>query len=688
MVLNNEENADRMRKERAKAREIGPIPPVVDPIRRGKAFDSLRFFCETYLSKIFRKPWSPGHLRAIERFESTIKNGGLYALAMPRGQGKTALARAAVLWAVLTGRRSYVLLICATSKLAKRSLKAFKSSLQGNKLLLEDFPEACFPVKKLGRMPQRAKGQLCNDEPTDLQWTDEFIQLANIPGAPCAGRIIDVVGITGAIRGRNIELASGEQVRPDYLVPDDVQTKKSAKNPRIVEEIIETIQADALGLAGPDVKIAGCGLFTVIYPDDAADQLLNRDLYPAWYGERISMLESMPKAMDDLWKEYQELLYKDLRSGDESHRSATAYYLLNRDPMDAGALPSWDDRFVENEVSAIQHAMNLLFTRGEATFWSEYQNRPRRDKSQENQLTSDLILSRCSGVPRGIIPSELDKLTAFVDVQDDVLFWLVASWNSTSFAGSVVDYGVYPEQPSTFFSNAQGAKLSLQRKLKVETREEAWYKGLEELQTQLSQPLMRDGNELRIDRVFVDASDGDSTDVIYRFCRAKGSSVWMPSHGRFVGETGTAFNDLPRKPGETIGHNWKFPLINQKRFTRHVTYDTNYWKSFVASRLKLPLGSKSSFTLFGARPDEHRMFADHCTAEAFTRKIGPSRAADIWKLKPGRTENHWFDCFVGSAVAASSVGCQVLDAGKVGIQPTKKRNLAEEQAEARRKRNG
>ncbi len=686
MVLTKEQDAGRKREERAKAREIGPIPPVADIARRSRAFDSLKYFCETYLFKIFRKPWSPGHLRAIERFETTIKTGGLFALAMPRGQGKTALARAAVLWAVLTGRRSYVLLICATSKLAKRSLKAFKSSLQGNKLLLDDFPEACYPVKKLGRMPQRAKGQLCQNEPTDLQWTDEFIQLANIPGAACAGSVIDVVGITGAIRGRNIELATGEQIRPDYVVPDDVQTKKSAKNPRIVEEIIETIQSDVLGLAGPDVKIAGCGLFTVIYPDDAADQLLNRDIYPAWNGERISLLESMPTNLDTFWKEYQELLYADLKVGDDFHRKATAYYLVHRDEMDAGAVPSWPERYVDGEVSAIQCAMNLLFTRGEATYWSEYQNRPRRDKAQENQITVDLILSRCSGVPRSLVPSECEKITAFIDVQEEVLFWIVVGWKSQTFGGYVIDYGSFPEQPSNFFTNTD-IKLSLMRKLNVDSREASWFQGLEETAKILERPWIRDGVEMPIDRVLIDANYGESTDVIYRFCRVKGSSTWMPSHGRFVGESGVAFNDIPRKVGETIGHNWKMPLVSPKRFTRHVTWDTNYWKSFVSGRFKLPLGSKSCLTVFGHDPDAHRMFADHCTSEAFSRKIGAGRSVDIWKLKPGRTENHWWDGLVGCAVGASMVGCEVLDAPNA-IQQKKKRNMAEEQAEARRRRSG
>ncbi len=35
---------------------------------------------------------------------------------------------------------------------------------------------------------------------------------------------------------------------------------------------------------------------------------------------------------------------------------------------------------------------------------------------------------------------------------------------------------------------------------------------------------------------------------------------------------------------------------------------------------------------------------------------GRGRAVDEWKLRPEATENHWLDCLVGCAVAASIQG--------------------------------
>ena len=72
---------------------------------------NLRTFCETYFADAFYRPWSPDHLRAIEKIKRVVKSGGLFAFAMPRGLGKTTLARLSALWAVLGGYRPFVCLI-------------------------------------------------------------------------------------------------------------------------------------------------------------------------------------------------------------------------------------------------------------------------------------------------------------------------------------------------------------------------------------------------------------------------------------------------------------------------------------------------------------------------------------------------------------------------------------------------
>ena len=68
--------------------------------------------------------------------------GGRLAVAAPRGEAKsTFVSLFFVLWAVLTGRKRYVLLIADALEQAASLLDAVKDELEYNELLRDDFPE-------------------------------------------------------------------------------------------------------------------------------------------------------------------------------------------------------------------------------------------------------------------------------------------------------------------------------------------------------------------------------------------------------------------------------------------------------------------------------------------------------------------------------------------------------------------
>jgi hypothetical protein len=62
----------------------------------------------------------------------------------------------------------------------------------------------------------------------------------------------------------------------------------------------------------------------------------------------------------------------------------------------------------------------------------------------------------------------------------------------------------------------------------------------------------------------------------------------------------------------------------------------------------------------GSHADQHRLLADHLTAEYRVRTEGRGRSVDEWKMRPERADNHGLDCLVGSAVAASMLGAELL----------------------------
>ena len=636
-------------------RDIGELPEVADSARKDRARSDFRFFCEAYFPQTFHLRWSADHLKVIAKIEQAVLEGGLFAMAMPRGSGKTSLCETACLWAMLYGHRGFVALIGSDEEHAADMLDSIKAELENSELLAADFPEVCHPIRSLEGITQRAAGQLYRGRQTHIGWTAKEIVLPTIEGSEASGAIIRVAGITGRIRGMKFKRADGQSVRPSLVLIDDPQTDESARSPSQCANRERVLAGAVLGLAGPGEKIAGLMTLTVVRPDDLADRLLDRDKHPQWQGERTKMVYGFPSD-EALWAKYADVRADGLRS-DRGIKAATAFYKRHRKAMDAGAEIAWPERYNHDEASAIQHAMNLRL-QDEAAFFAEYQNEPLPEvEADDDLLTADQIAAKLSGQKRGEVPIGCSHLTMFVDVQGKALFWMVAAWED-DFTGYVIDYGTEPDQQAAYFT-LRDVRRTLGAAAPRAGVEGAIYAGLERLfERKLGREWKRDdGAAVRIDRCLIDANWGTSTDVVYQFCRQSPfASVLLPSHGRYVGASSIPFSEYKRKRGDRVGLNWRVPVVTGRRAVRHVVFDTNFWKSFVHARLAVPMGDPGSLALFGHKPETHRLLAEHLTAEYRVKTEGRGRTVDEWKLRVDGLDNHWLDCLVGSAVAASMQG--------------------------------
>ncbi|MBL9148869.1 MAG: phage terminase large subunit family protein [Phycisphaerae bacterium] len=646
-------------------RDIGEMPGVQEPARRARCERNFRAFCETYLPQTFHLKWSDDHLKVIAKIETAVLEGGLFAMAMPRGSGKTSLCETACLWAMLFGHREFVALIGSDEDHAASMLDSIKAELENSEPLLADFPEVCFPIRRLEGIHQRAAGQLHNGKQTHIGWAAREIVLPSIEGSRGSGAIIRVAGITGRVRGMKYKRPDGGAVRPSLVLIDDPQTDESARSPSQCDTRERILSGAILGLAGPGKKIAGLMTLTVVRPEDLADRLLDRDKHPQWQGERTKMVYSFPTD-EALWARYAELRAAGLRA-DAGLAAATAFYREHRSAMDDGANVAWAERFNHDEASAVQHAMNLRL-QGEQAFWAEYQNAPLPEANlvDDELLTADQIAAKVNGHARREVPIGCTRLTMFIDVQGKALFWLVAAWED-DFTGYLIDYGTEPDQkaPGGYFT-LRDARHTLADASSRAGLEGAVYAGLERLiEATVGREWRRDdGAMVRIDRCLIDANWGSSTDVVYQFCRqSQYAGVVMPSHGRYVGASSIPFSEYRRKRGDRVGLNWRVPTITGRRSVRHVVFDTNYWKSFVHARLAVPMGDPGCISLFGRTPAAHRLLADHLLAEYRVRTQGRGRTVDEWKLRVESLDNHWFDCAVGASVAASMEGAVLFGTG-------------------------
>ena len=647
----------------ATGRDIGLLPPVRNPERKARAIESFQFFMEAYLGMIFCLSWSQDHLHAIAKTEQAANRGGLFAMAMPRGTGKTSICDAATLWAPMTGRRRFAFLFAANQTGANDHIESIKKELATNELLAEDWPEIVYPIRCLEGIANRAAGQLYMGRPTWIKWKADRIVLPTIAGSRASGAVIRAAGLDTNFRGANYMPPEGGRIRPDWAVIDDPQTDESAKSFDQCNDREKRIKGGILGLAGNDRTIAAVMPCTVIYPNDLAARFLDKKANPAWRGHIAKLLYDFPERRE-MWEEYWAHYTADLDAGGDGS-SATDYYLENQVAMDEGARAGWPERH-PGCASAIEYAMRLFLT-DPAAFAAEYQNDPIVDQAETTKLDRTEIVKKTNGHKAGIVPHGCRFIVAHVDVQKKALWWTVVGWED-AFRGHVIAYGTWPSQHLAYYT-LRDLRYTIQRAYPGLSFEGALYAALGDLTEELlgkEWPIDGGGGQ-RVDRMGIDANWGESTDTIYRFCRqSKWAASLRPMHG--TAETASSkpliYPGRKRKKGEIVGEQWIIPAAAP---IRHITFEGNYWKSKTAGFITTPIGEHGALDIHAG---DARLLADHWTSEYPVRTEGRGRTIDEWKLLPGR-DNHYWDNVIGSAVLASTLG--ITSGHKTGPRRQSKR---------------
>ena len=661
--------------------DIGPIPPVKDIERRMKGEKSFRFFCETYFPQLFRLAWSDDHLRVIRKIESVVVFHNTFAVAMPRGSGKTSLSLAAVIWAVLTGRHAFVYLLASSDDQAVKLLGNIKGQLSANPLLLEDYPESIYPIQRLENEARRCTGQKCLGAPTHIKWGVNEIVLPTIPNSKSSGAVVRACGLAGNFRGAMVVRPNGQSIRPTLVVADDPQNDASARSMVQTAERLSILNGTIIGLAGPDQKTGVIVPCTVIQRGDLADQILDHKRFPAWRGERTKMIYQWPKNAD-LWAEYCRLREQSIRDNGRG-QEATEFYRKHKAEMDEGAVVAWPARFSPEagEISALQAVYNLLLDYKEQGFAAEFQNEPLVESAEdEARLTAKDIWGKANGRPRGHVPPQCTKLTAFIDVHDNLLFYAVCGWED-NFTGYVVDYGTFPKQNRRHFT-LTNATHTLGKMFPEAGRDGAILAGLESLvKTLLDTHYQRGQGYMQIDRLLVDMGYKDKivAAVKYRI----GGSVMMLSKGVGIRAGNRPISQYQRRVGWKLGYHWYIPNVARTQEHPHMVIDTNFWKSFIHDRFSTAPGDAASLTLFGS-PETHELFAAHIAeSETWVMTHGQGRDVKEWRLKPSKPDNHWFDCLVGCAAAASEQGIALEGQQIMSSRQKKRLKISELQAKKR-----
>ena len=665
--------AERNRLKALAGQDIAPIPEIEDYARRKACGESFRLFCETYFPAAFYRSWSDDHLRVIEKIERAVKEGGLFAFAMPRGSGKTAMASLGGLWAVLIGARPFVCLIGGAKDAAQKLLSNIRAMILSpeHEAFRADFPEALHPLWMLRNNARRQAGQHIDGELTFCTWGHDRLVFPTVTGqrlpaalrqeglerSPSSGSIIAVTSLDANMRGQQHTTMDGAIIRPSLVFLDDPQTRESARSASQTNYRMSLLQGDVLGMAGPGEKIAAFLACTKMYEGDLADQVLDRKRCPQWQGECTPLVYAWPKD-EKLWDQYVAIRSEGLRVGDGG-KEATEFYRQHQGEMDAGAAIAWPQRFNADELSGLQHAVNLRCDMGDEAFNAEYQNEPAATQEADGaMLTPAQVAERFNGRQRGQVPLACTKLTGFIDVHKEVLYWCVCAWQD-DFSGFVIDYNTLPDQRRNFFTLANAAR-TLGRAFVGMGEDGALQAGMEKLVAEL---LMREwpkagGGVLRLDRLLVDMGYKPGIAAAVKH-KAGGTAMWL-SKGVGIRAGSKPVSMYQRRPGWTLGHHWYVPNVAGTHEFPHVCVDVNSWKSFVHERLGRAAGEPGALTLFGKAASEHLLLAEHVAgSETYVLTAGHGRQVQEWRQRPERPDNHWLDCLVGCAAAASLAGVQM-----------------------------
>ena len=128
-----------LRQKTRESQEIGLPPERGNKKDWERSSDDFQFFCKTYKPVAFDLDWSPDHLKVIELSKEAMGEALMYALAMPRGSGKSEIFQALVEWGILTGRKKFAVLVAATGKMADDLMGKIKTNFNTNIKLQEDF---------------------------------------------------------------------------------------------------------------------------------------------------------------------------------------------------------------------------------------------------------------------------------------------------------------------------------------------------------------------------------------------------------------------------------------------------------------------------------------------------------------------------------------------------------------------
>ncbi|WP_246050704.1 hypothetical protein [Leptospira langatensis] len=247
---------------------------------RARVLQNFREFLKEYFGHYFSCEFGTQQnelIRDVHKFANKKNRSPIKLVrALSRGFGKsTILSLCAVLWLILRGDWSFVIMISSTLESAKDFLRKIVEEVEDNQKLIDDFPELNPAIDR--------KGQKVSWKDTDIVFR--------------GGARIIAKGFLNAIRGKR-----NKQHRPSALIIDDPDEEKDVVSESTMRRKYRWFDRAAMKLGsgwGIDVLMS----YTTIAPNCVGEVVFaDDDKYPAdegWDKKKFKAIET-----DSNGKEY------------------------------------------------------------------------------------------------------------------------------------------------------------------------------------------------------------------------------------------------------------------------------------------------------------------------------------------------------------------------------------------------
>ncbi|NVJ90866.1 MAG: phage terminase large subunit [Methylocystaceae bacterium] len=371
--------------------------------RRDRSYTDFRFFQDTYFPHYGTAAPSEFHLWIDKTLPAAIDSpqGERWGIGAPRGNAKsTKITQMLVLWAYVTGRKKFPIILSDAIEVASMLLEGIKVELEDNPRLNHDYPDYC------GRGPVWQVGTIVTRKNCKFM----------------AG---------GA--GKRIRGARHGSQRPDITILDDVENDENVRQTAQRDKTEDWIDKAVEPLGPPDLSMDIFYVGTILH----FDSVLNRKIKsPMWKSIVFQAIQKWPDRMD-LWEQWEEIIRN------EGMAEAELFYNINASEMERGSKVLWP------AVQPLKRLMEMKVRLGNKSFNSEYQNTP---IDTDNQLFGDIVfwVERASGV---VIFGAADPSLGKKSQGRDPSAILVGAYNRENGQLDVLEASIRKRLPSIIISD-------------------------------------------------------------------------------------------------------------------------------------------------------------------------------------------------------------------------------------------